>query len=77
LPPFIEPKQVDKINGFNEKSRRITKEKLATLRNDPFPGTRGDKERLCLKDGYVLYRPQTGRSRNNKFPIGECIYPGT
>ncbi|WP_321507869.1 type II toxin-antitoxin system RelE/ParE family toxin [uncultured Methanoregula sp.] len=59
---LIEQEQVDKINGFDEKSRRITKEKLATLRENPYPGKRGDKEKLCLKDGYVLYRLHIGRT---------------
>ena len=59
---LIEQEQVDKINGFDEKSRRITKEKLETLRENPFPGKRGDKEKLCLKDGYVLYRLHIGRT---------------
>ena len=59
---LIEQEQVNKINGFDEKSRRITKERLETLREDPFPGTRGDKEKLCLKDGYVLYRLHIGRT---------------
>lgn len=59
---LIEQEQVDKINGFDEKSRRITKEKLATLSENPYPGKRGDKEKLCLKDGYVLYRLHIGRT---------------
>lgn len=59
---LIEQEQADKINGFDEKSRRIIKEILATLQKDPFPGKRGDKERLCLKDGYVLYRLHIGRT---------------
>jgi len=59
---LIEQEQVNKINGFDEKSRRITKEKLKTLRENPFPGKHGDKEKLCLKDGYVLYRLHIGRT---------------
>jgi mRNA-degrading endonuclease RelE of RelBE toxin-antitoxin system len=53
---LIEQEQVDKINSFDEKSRRITKEKLGSLKENPYPGKRGDKEKLCLKDGFVLYR---------------------
>jgi mRNA-degrading endonuclease RelE of RelBE toxin-antitoxin system len=59
---LIEQKQIDKINGFDEKSRRITKEKLDTLKEDPYPGKRGDKEKFCLRGGYILYRLHIGRS---------------
>jgi mRNA interferase RelE/StbE len=59
---LIEQKQVDTINGFDEKSRRITKEKLAALKEDPYPGKRGDKEKFCFRGGYILYRLHIGRS---------------
>lgn len=59
---LIEQKQSDKINGFDEKSRRIIKEKLEALKDDPYPGKRGDKEKFCLRDGYILYRLHIGRS---------------
>jgi len=59
---LIEQDQVDKINGFDEKSRRIIKEHLETLRKNPCPGKRGDKEKFCLKGGYILYRQHIGRS---------------
>ena len=59
---LIEQEQVDKINDFDEKSRRIIKEKLETLEKNPFPGKHGDKEKLCLRGGYVLYRLHIGRS---------------
>ncbi len=59
---LIEQEQVDKINSFDEKSRRITKEKLGSLKENPYPGKRGDKEKLCLKDGFVLYRLHIGRT---------------
>jgi mRNA-degrading endonuclease RelE of RelBE toxin-antitoxin system len=58
----IELEQARKINSFDEKSRRIIHAKLATLAENPFPGTRGDKEKLCLKDGYILYRLHIGRT---------------
>jgi len=51
---LIEQKQIDTINGFDEKSRRITKEKLDTLKEDPYPGKRGDKEKFCLRGGYIF-----------------------
>jgi hypothetical protein len=28
----------------------------------PYPGKRGDKERFCLRGGYILYRLHIGRS---------------
>lgn len=59
---LIEQDQVDRINGFEEKSRRIIKAKLSILRDDPFPGKHGDKEKFCLRGGYVLYRLHIGRS---------------
>jgi mRNA interferase RelE/StbE len=59
---LIEQKQIEKINGFDEKSRKITKEKLNSLRGDPCPGKRGDKEKFCLRGGSILYRLHIGRS---------------
>lgn len=59
---LIEKEQVEKINSFDEKSRRITKAKLETLREDPFPGKRGDKEKFRLRGDYFLYRLHIGRS---------------
>lgn len=59
---LIEQKQIDRINEFDEKSRRILKEKLDALRDNPYPGNRGDKEKFCLKGDYILYRLHIGRS---------------
>ena len=59
---FIEQDQVAKINSFDEKSRRIIRAKLVTLGENPYPGKRGDKEKFCLKDGYILYRLHIGRT---------------
>jgi len=59
---FIEQEQVAKINSFDEKSRRIIRAKLAALGENPYPGKRGDKEKFCLKDGYILYRLHIGRT---------------
>jgi mRNA-degrading endonuclease RelE of RelBE toxin-antitoxin system len=59
---FIERAQAEKINGFDEKSRRIIRTKLANPGENPFPGERGDKEKFCLKDCYVLYRLHIGRT---------------
>ena len=59
---FIEQEQVEKINNFDEKSRRIIRAKLAALGENPFPGKLGDKEKFCLKGGYILYRLHIGRT---------------
>jgi len=59
---LIEQEPAGKINSFDEKSRRIVRAKLAALAENPFPGIRGDKEKLCLKDGYILYRLHIGRT---------------
>ena len=59
---FIEQEQVEKINSFDERSRRIIRVKLAALGENPYPVKRGDKEKFCLKDGYILYRLHIGRA---------------
>jgi len=59
---FIEQEQAAKINSFDEKSRRIIRAKLAALAENPYPGKRGDKEKFCLEDGYILYRLHIGRT---------------
>lgn len=68
---LIEQEQVGRINGFDQKSRRIIKEILKTLRENPYPGKRGDKEKLCLRDGYVLYRLHIGRTWTAFYRIHE------
>jgi len=40
---LIEQKQADKINGFDQKSRRITKEKPESLRKIPVRENEGIK----------------------------------
>jgi mRNA interferase RelE/StbE len=59
---LIEKAQVEKINSFDEKSRRIVKAKLNALADNPYPGSQGDKEKFCLKDEFVLYRLHIGRT---------------
>ena len=46
----------DEINRLPEKSRRIIKTALTRLEEDPFPGSQGDKEKLVLRGGVVIYR---------------------
>ena len=50
----------DEINRLPGKTRRIIKTALKRLEEDPFPGSRGDKEKLVLKGG-VIYRLHISR----------------
>jgi mRNA interferase RelE/StbE len=52
----------DEINRLPGKTRRIIKTALKRLEEDPFPGSRGDKEKLVLKGGVVIYRLHISRS---------------
>ena len=45
----------DEINRLPEKTRRIIKTALKRLEEDPFPGSPGDKEKLVLRGGVVIY----------------------
>ncbi|MEA2034041.1 MAG: type II toxin-antitoxin system RelE/ParE family toxin [Euryarchaeota archaeon] len=58
--------QIDKtalafLEQLPEKNRRVVKEKLKILHDDPWPGKNGDKELLNLPD-YNLYRIHIARS---------------
>ena len=46
----------DAINHLPDKTRRIIRMALMLLAEDPFPGSHGDKEKLVLKGGIVIYR---------------------
>lgn len=52
----------DEINNLPEKTRRIIKTALKRLEEDPFPGSLGDKEKLVLRDGVIIYRLHISRS---------------
>ncbi len=52
----------DDINCLPDKTRRIIKIALERLEKDPYPGTHGDKEKLVLKGGGVIYRLHISRS---------------
>lgn len=49
------------IKNLPEKSQRIVREKLKTLRNDPYPKKGGNRKKLNLPD-YELYRMHIARS---------------
>ncbi len=46
----------EKVNSLPEKSRRIIKAALKQLENDPYPGTKGDKEKIVLRGGRIIFR---------------------
>jgi len=46
----------EEINHLPEKSRRIIKTALKRLEEDPFPGDHGDKEKITLRGGGIIYR---------------------
>jgi len=50
------------LDSVPEKSNRILRDRIKILGNDPFPGRHGDKERLHLPEGYIVYRLHVGRS---------------
>jgi mRNA-degrading endonuclease RelE of RelBE toxin-antitoxin system len=50
------------IGTVPEKSRRIIKNTLKGLEENPFPGSGGDKEKLVLSGGREIYRLHIARS---------------
>lgn len=57
--------------SLDEKSRRIVKENLQKLSDDPYPGGgRGDEERLVV-DGEEIYRLHIGRTHTAFYDILE------
>jgi len=46
----------EEINHLPDKTRRIIRTALKRLEDDPFPGREGDKEKLVLRGGIVIYR---------------------
>ena len=51
----------DEINRLPEKTRLIIKTALKRLEEDPFPGSQGDKEKLVLRGGVIIYRLHISR----------------
>ncbi len=51
----------EEINRLPDKTRRIIKTALKRLEEDP-PGSQGDKEKLVLRGGVVIYRLHISRS---------------
>ncbi|WP_424005629.1 type II toxin-antitoxin system RelE family toxin (plasmid) [Haloarcula salina] len=61
------------ISALDDKSRRIVKENLGKLADDPYPrpgSGQGDKEKLVV-DGEELYRLHIGRTHTSFYDILE------
>jgi mRNA-degrading endonuclease RelE of RelBE toxin-antitoxin system len=61
----------DEINRLPIKTRRIIKTALKRLEADPFPGSQGDKEKLVLKGGIIIYRLHISRRYTVFYEIDE------
>ncbi|WAC04159.1 MAG: hypothetical protein OS112_06715 [Methanoregula sp.] len=62
---------IDFINSRTDKSRRIIEKHLKALEEDPFPGSRGDKELLILRPGVKIYRLHIARMFTAFYEIEE------
>ena len=61
----------DEINRLPDKTRRIIKTALKRLEEDPFPGSKGDKEKLVLRGGMIIYRLHISRSYTAFYEINK------
>ena len=61
----------DEINRLPDKTRRIIKTALNRLEEDPFPGSKGDKEKLVLRGGMIIYRLHISRSYTAFYEIDQ------
>jgi len=70
----VQRKSADFLNGLDDKSRRIVRSRLATLKDDPFPGKGGDKELIKSPKGRPddkVYRLHVSRSFTAFYQIKE------
>jgi len=67
----IERKANKFYRSLDGKGRRIVKDHLDRLMNDPYPGSSGDKERLVLPGGEITYRMHIGRTFTVFYDIDE------
>ena len=59
------------IDSLDEKSKRICKDNIKKLAEDPYPGSgKGDKERLVV-EGEEIYRLHIGRTYTTFYDILE------
>lgn len=61
----------DEINRLPDKTRRIIKTALKRLEEDPFPGSKGDKEKLVLRGGMIIYRLHISHSYTAFYEINK------
>mgnify|MGYP001063677932 FL=1 len=61
----------DEINRLPDKTRRIIKTDLNRLEEDQFPGSKGDKEKLVLRGGMIIYRLHISRSYTAFYEINK------
>ncbi|MCX6691019.1 MAG: hypothetical protein NTW33_02930 [Methanoregula sp.] len=59
------------INDLPEKSRRIIRIALQGLEVDPFPGTRGDKEKITMRGGSIIYRIHISRTYTAFYSVND------
>jgi len=62
---------IDFINSQTDKSRRIIEKHLKALEEDPYPGSRGNKELLNLRPGVKIYRLHIARMFTAFYEIEE------
>ena len=62
---------IDFINSQTDKSRRIIEKHLRALEEDPYPGSRGNKELLNLRPGVTIYRLHIARMFTAFYEIEE------
>lgn len=70
----VQRKSADFLNELDDKSRRIIRSRLATLKDDPFPGKGGDKELIKSPKGRPddkVYRLHISRSFTAFYRIKE------
>jgi mRNA interferase RelE/StbE len=68
---LIDRKTLETIRSFRPKSQRIIMDKLKSLREDPFPGSGGDRERLHVKGREDIFRLHIGHSFTAFYRIHE------
>ncbi len=72
---IIDIDEIAYINSLDNKDKRIIKNRLKTLENDPFPGKGGDKELLNLREGVEIYRLHIGHTFTAFYEIeGKTVF---
>lgn len=53
---FVDEEAYVFLHSLDRKSQRIIRDHLDTLKEDPYPGSSGDKERLCIGKNRIIHR---------------------